>query len=106
MPETYYYANVPDLTELPEPIRQTAAGWIDKDAEPYMPDGRVGEIYLPITAEDEEQLQARVEILQGEGPYSWSVRLQEGPTPSTKVEESREAVQEARESIQQMRGGE
>ena len=98
-----YYANVPDLTELPKLIRQTVAGWIDKDAEPHMPDGRVDEIYLPITAEDEEQLQARVEILEGEGPYSWSVRTKKGPTPSTQVDEPREAVQDARESIRQMR---
>lgn len=59
-----WYVNVLDVTELPTILRSEVASWINTDVDPWCPDGKVDSVYYPITAEDQEQLQSRVELLR------------------------------------------
>lgn len=98
------YVNIADLTELPKLIRGEVVTWIDKESEFYYPNNRVDEVYLPLEAEDEEQLQARKELLQDEKftKMGRAVRMKEGPTPTKRKEELKKKVQKSNESLKEL----
>lgn len=61
---TAWYVNLTDATELPPILRGTVGEWLDTDIDPWEKNGRVDEMYFPLTGDDEGQLEARKEILE------------------------------------------
>lgn len=61
---TVWYVNIVDVSDLPDLFASTVHEWLDTDIDPWAKDGKAGSMYYPLTAEDEEQLEARVDTLK------------------------------------------
>lgn len=61
---TAWYVNVVDVADLPDLLRQTVAGWTDTDCELKLIGDRIDSHFVPLVADDHEQLEARKELLR------------------------------------------
>jgi len=59
----YYYVNIYDVMDLPDMFASNVIGWLNTDREAWEKDGTVDSEYYTIQAEDVEQLNARVDML-------------------------------------------
>lgn len=73
---TAWYVNIIDLAEVPSPGRGIISQWVDTDMPEWNRGGKVDDAYHPIRADDEEQLEARKELLRdGELTKEVNVRV-------------------------------
>lgn len=64
MTETKFYANVVDLSEIPEPILKLAMNdWFDKN-DVVVGKQKIDDGYVRVVGKNMEQIEARVEILK------------------------------------------
>lgn len=70
-----YYARSSDIDQLPELFRSEVASWLDTDG--MVLDSAVGSEYIKVTAEDGEQLEARIDLLENPVKDEWEVDVKQ-----------------------------